>query len=56
VIPSLHVPILRQKITDSLARGNYWFGTAIFHAGDRITLANWRSRAIYSSEVIVTVR
>ena len=56
VIPSLRVPILEQEITDSLARGNYWFGAAVFHAGDRITPANWRSRAIYSSEVTVTVQ
>jgi len=56
VIPSLKTPILTQTITDSLARGNYWFAAAIFHAGDRITLANWRSMAIYSSEVTITVR
>jgi hypothetical protein len=56
VITPFKVTLLRQPITSSLARGNYWFGAAIFHAGDRITLANWRSMAIYSSEVTVTVR
>jgi hypothetical protein len=56
VIPSLQEPLLRLTITDSLARGDYWFATAVFHAGDRITLGNWRSKAIYSSEVTITVR
>ena len=56
VITPFKVTLLKQPITSSLARGNYWFGAAIFHAGDRITLANWRSMAIYSSEVTVTVQ
>jgi hypothetical protein len=56
VIPSIRMPILKQEITASVARGSYWFAAAIFRAGDRITLANWRSKAIYSSEVTVTVQ
>ena len=55
-IPSLDMPVLNQKIAGSLARGDYWFVSAVFHAGDGITLNNWRSRAIYSSEATVTVR
>ena len=55
-IPTLNATILRQKIGASLARGNYWFAAGIFHAGDKITLDNWRSKAIYSSEVTVAVR
>jgi hypothetical protein len=56
VIPLLHMPILDRKITASLTRGDYWFAAAIFHTGDRITLANWRDLAIHSSEATVTAR
>ena len=56
VIPVLQEPLLRLPITDSTARGNYWFATALFHEGDKITLANWRSKALTSSEVVITVR
>ena len=55
-IPSITLPLFRQQITNSLARGNYWFITGVFHVGDQITLANWRSKAIYSSEVTITLR
>ena len=55
-IPSITLPLLRQRITDSLTRGDYWFIAGIFHEGDRITLDNWKSVAIYSSEVTVTIR
>ena len=55
-IPSLDMPVLNQKIAGSLARGDYWFVSAVFHAGDRISLADWRSKAIYSSEATITVR
>jgi hypothetical protein len=55
-IPSVNVPILRQNIGASLARGDYWFVSAVFHAADRPTLADWRDLAIYSSEVTVAVR
>ena len=55
-IPSLDMPVLNKKIAGSLARGDYWFVSAVFHAGDRISLADWRSKAIYSSEATITVR
>jgi len=55
-IPAIHAAILSQKITDSTPRGDYWFTAAIFHAEDKITLENWRSKAIYSSETIITLR
>jgi hypothetical protein len=56
VIPSLQEPLLRLPVTDSLARGNYWFAAALFRGGDKITLANWRSKLLALSEVIVTVK
>jgi len=56
VIPAMNASTLRQLIDDSLVRGDYWFGAAVFHAGDRITFADWRDLAIYSSEATVTVR
>jgi len=56
VIPALNATILNQGIADSLPLGDYWFIAAVFHAGDPITLANWRDQAIYSSETTVTVR
>jgi hypothetical protein len=56
VIPTLRMPILNRKIAASLARGDYWFAAAIFHAGDRLTLNNWRDLAVYSAEVTVSVR
>ena len=55
-IPPVTLPLFRQQITNSLARGSYWFITGVFHAGDQITLASWRSKAIYSSEVTITLR
>ena len=55
-IPAFNMPVLNTKIAGSLARGDYWFVSAVFHVGDRISLANWRSKAIYSSEATVTVR
>lgn len=48
--------ILDTKIAASLAMGDYWFAAAVFRAGDRITLADWRSKAIYFAEVTVSVR
>lgn len=56
VIPPLTKTLLSQRITPSLARGNYWFAAAVFRAGEGITLGNWRSRAICSSEVTIAVR
>jgi hypothetical protein len=56
VIPSLHVAIFSRKITDSFTRGDYRFLIGVFHTGDRITLDNWRAKAIYSSEATVTVK
>jgi len=55
-IPPLEARIFRGLIGPGLARGNYWFGAAIFHVGDPITLDNWRSIALYYSETTVTVR
>jgi len=56
---SMQIPVLEAKIFSStigagLARGDYWFAAAIFHAGDPITFDNWRSIALYYSETIVT--
>jgi hypothetical protein len=56
VIPAVNVTILNQNINASLARGDYRFAAAIFRAGEPITLDDWRDKAIYSSEVTVTVR
>jgi len=54
-IPALTLTLYRERLTDSFTRGDYRFVIGVFHAGDRITPANWRSKAIYSSEVIVTL-
>ena len=56
VIPQITLPLFRKQMTNSLARGSYWFIAGVFHEGDRITLASWRSKAIYSSEVTITLR
>jgi len=53
-IPVLEARILSSTIGAGLAKGDYWFGAAIFHAGDPITFDNWRSIALYYSETIVT--
>ena len=55
-IPPLALTLLKQRITDSLARGDYKFVIGVFHAGDRITPADWRAKAIYSSEATITLR
>lgn len=55
-IPPLTLPLCRERLTNSLARGDYRFAIGIFHAGDGITLADWRSKAIYWSEAIVTLQ
>lgn len=55
-IPPLTLTLYRQRITNSLARGDYRFVIGVFHAGDRITLENWRAKAIYSSEATITLR
>jgi hypothetical protein len=56
VIPAMQEPLLRQTITESTPRGNYWFATALFRGGEKITLSNWRSKLLYLSEVTITVR
>ena len=55
-IPPITLTLFRQQMTNSLARGSSWFIAGVFHVGDRITPANWRSKAIYSSEVTITLR
>ncbi|MEJ2744099.1 MAG: hypothetical protein P8123_00170 [bacterium] len=56
VIPAIERTILSTAITDTLPRGDYRFIAAVFNAGDRITLANWKSLALYSAETVVVVR
>jgi len=58
---SMQIPVLDAKIFSStvgagLAKGDYWFCAAIFHAGNPITFDNWRSQAVYYSEAIITRR
>ncbi|MEJ2745136.1 MAG: hypothetical protein P8123_05545 [bacterium] len=55
-IPVIDRTILDTTITDSLASGDYRFIAAVFNVGDPITLANWRSMALYYAETIVSVR
>jgi len=53
-IPQKDARIFSGTVGAGLARGDYWFGAAIFKAGSRITLDNWRSQAVYYSEAVVT--
>jgi len=55
-IPALEADIFSGTIGAGLARGDYWFGAAIFKAGSKITLDNWRTQAVYYSEATVTVK
>jgi hypothetical protein len=56
VIPAVNAQILNQNISGSLPRGDYWFASVVFRAGDRPTLADWRSKTVYLSEATVTIR
>jgi hypothetical protein len=55
-IPALDARIFSGTISSGLVRGDYWFGAAIFEAGSRITLDDWRSRAMYYAEAVIEVR
>lgn len=55
-IPSIRLLLLRQRITGTLPRGEYRFMAGVFRKGERITLSDWRSMAICSSEVTITLR